>query len=99
MSIQDDLITIIDLANECAESIDSEAFDQLYDVGMIRDLHDMAHVITGGDRTRDWGWLAASLNPASPGDEPPRTPAWPDVKRRGIELLERLERGTTGGEG
>lgn len=90
MSIQDDLITIIDL---CYEAVLAGGGTRV-----MRELHDMAHVLEGGDRTRP-NWLNVETLLGFDDHLTNASPAWPDVKRRGIELLERLERGTTGGEG
>ena len=79
-----DLLTLIDFCNLVIVTIYSD-----YDSRCaIRDAHDMAHVLTGGDRARDWTSIKYVLKydegywPESAG---------PDVRLRMRELLERLE--------
>jgi len=66
----EDLVTIVDFCNEAAGV---EA------VEVIRDAHDIMHVLTGGDRTREWGWMNDWLGLLSPRN---KTPAWLDVRFR-----------------
>ena len=65
-----DLTTIVDFCNEAAG---------VGAVEVIRDAHDIMHVLTGGDRTREWGWMNDWLGLLSPRN---KTPAWLDVRFR-----------------
>lgn len=74
----EDLMTIIDFCNEAAGVGSVEA---------IRDAHDIAHVLLGGDKTREWLFISNWLNLAAPRN---CTQAWPDVQDRMSVLFERL---------
>lgn len=76
-----DLTTIIDLCYAASLGIDQD--------DAIADLHDMAHVLAGGDRVLRWRSIPKLLEFS---DRSSLGIAWPDVKRRGIELLTRLEK-------
>lgn len=83
-SLTDDLLTLIDFCNEMARSEFSTARQA------IRDCHDIGHVLTGGDETRfPWKAIQSHLRRQLPA----LTPAWPDVSRRMVALLARMEAG------
>lgn len=88
MSITDDLITIVDFCNEMATSIRGDWSDPLSECRTIWDAHDIAHVLTGGDRKiADWSHARAFSNGD---DEDDRFSAsWPDVRRRMAEVIKR----------
>ena len=75
-----DLLCIIDFCHEVAHGKGSLA---------IMDAHDIAHVLLGGDRTRKWEWAKDWTSQPKPRDV---TQAWPDVRVRMKELIERLEK-------
>lgn len=78
LSMISDLETLIDFCNEAAGSGAKE---------VIRDAHDIMHVLFGGDRTREWAWVADWLNlPTNPRWT---TDAWPDVKIRMLDVFVR----------
>lgn len=85
--VRADLITCIDFCDAMVWGIDRGGDDVSVLTLAIRDAHDIAHVLEGGDKTRDWNtvkWLCEQ-------DDPAFGPAWPDVRRRMAELIERLE--------
>ncbi len=85
-----DLVTIVDFCNEMATSIRNDYTDPRSEARAIWDAHDMAHVLTGGDRTRkpwsvDWTLGDGEF------DEEQFSPAASDVFRRMKELRDRME--------
>lgn len=78
MSHEDDLMTIIDF---CHEMVLRYPMGPLPEVA---DCHDVAHVILGGDKTRDWDFEDAMAWDTG------ATESWPDVKLRMAELLSAL---------
>jgi len=73
-----DLETLIDFCNEAAGSGAKE---------VIRDAHDIMHVLLGGDKTREWDWVADWL--LLPTNPRWTTEAWPDVKIRMLDVFAR----------
>jgi hypothetical protein len=74
-STEADLMTIIDF---CHEMVLRYPIGRLPEVA---DCHDLAHVILGGDKTREWDFEDAMAWDVG------ATEAWPDVKRRMATLL------------
>jgi len=72
---KDDLMTIIDF---CHELVLRYPMDPLPE---IADCHDLAHVILGGDKTREWDFEDAMAWDVG------ATEAWPDVKYRMAGIL------------
>lgn len=73
-----DARVLLDFCNEAAGSGAKE---------VIRDAHDVMHVLLGGDKTREWAyvadWLLLPTNPRW------TTEAWPDVKIRMLDVFAR----------
>lgn len=87
----EDLMTLLDFCNEAAWWVNdmwhpAGNSSPKPEVDAIRDAHDMAHVILGGDRTRDWIAFADAITgwPEDMGTE-----AWPDVQRHCLALFQR----------
>lgn len=86
MSIQDDLITLIDAADYAASVIRNDWQDPRIEVRAIWDCHDLAHVLTGGDgHRRPWRFLSDLFYyPDGAG-----ATSYSDVRERVLALLER----------
>lgn len=72
---KDDLMTIIDFCHELVLRYPMGPLPE------IADCHDLAHVILGGDKTREWDFEEAMAWDVG------ATEAWPDVKRRMAAIL------------
>lgn len=79
----DDLLTIVDFCHEMSH--DTGFAGENYPE--VADAHDLAHVLTGGDKTHTWN-LAFGWAP----DDGVFTDAAPDVFRRMDELILRLRK-------
>lgn len=78
-TLTEDLMTIIDFCHEMILR---------YPTGPIPEIqycHDMAHVILGGDKTREWDFAEAMEWSVG------ATDAWPDVKRRMADVIAKAE--------
>lgn len=75
--VVEDLLSTIDFCKEAAGVGAKE---------VIYDAHDLAVVITGGERARKWDWLHDWLSMMQPRGS---TTAWPDVRERMRDVLER----------
>lgn len=74
---ESDLMAIVDFCNEAAGVGAQE---------VIRDAHDIMHVLLGGDRTRAWCWMSDWLDLYTPRN---CTQAWPDVRIRMTEAFKK----------
>lgn len=89
MSTEEDLIILIDFCEEMATRIRNDWSDPRTECRAIWDAHDMAHFLTGGDRTRkDWGHVRLFARDST---EDKDGASWPDVRRRLLDLYNRLE--------
>lgn len=100
----EDLVTCIDVCEAMARAIDclvcrtneigGEEFDRLQNlIFAIRQVHDVAHLLTGGERMSRW----IAVDELVEHDDPDFGPAWPDVRRRMADVLQRAERMTNDG--
>ena len=94
--LEDDLMAIIDFCHEMGTSIRADWSDPRNECRAIWDAHDIAHVLTGGD-ARDDAWRDAHLAlKHRPDDDENLSEAWPDVKRRMVDVIQRAEEKANG---
>lgn len=84
------LITCIDVCDAMAQMyLGNEQRGGIRYMSVVRQVHDIAHVLAGGDKTLSWHTVKAMIEHED--ERAAFGPAWPDVRRRMAELIERLE--------
>ncbi len=76
---EEDLMTIIDFIHDVVLRYPEGPLPE------VADAHDLAHVLLGGDKTREWDFEVA-LDWDVGGAE-----SWPDVKRRFLAVLGKVD--------
>lgn len=89
--LRDDLVTCIDFCDGVGLAIAAGWDDITILLDGICEAHDIAHVLTGGDRTMDWTTVLFLVADGDDQDNPAFGPAWPDVRRRMAEVIARAE--------
>lgn len=87
----DELVEFIDKQKTCIQDLEAivDFCNEAAGVGaqeVIRDAHDIMHVLLGGDRTRAWCWMSDWLDLYTPRN---CTQAWPDVRIRMTEVFKK----------
>lgn len=85
-----DYMTIIDFCDAMARAFTEHHRGGLkYMVYAVRQAHDIAHVLEGGDKTLSWHTVRGLLESSDTNRQ--FGPAWPDVRLRMVDVLARAE--------